>query len=116
VVTLVSQLYERLSSLSQSPIYVVGLSPAHTEILTHDAYPETITERGLAENRLEFISWLQIVPPEMAESVGVERLLSAPVVRAERLDDCAVLLLVHTTPTMVDPEHDPDEVFEHLGL
>lgn len=113
---LVVGLYEHLAREGHPPKFVCGLGPGDVEVLGNPAFPEELTEVGVLADRYEFVSWLQILPPAMADTFDEDRLLSAPASRVERLTDGAVLLVVDTSPTMIESAYDPDAVAEHLGI
>lgn len=114
LIELVRLLYERLVETDREPVYVLGLGPGDEEVLSNPDFEEQVTTDGLRGDQLEFVSWLQILPPRMVETYGVETLQSAPASRVDILSNGAVCLVVDTTPTMIESVYEPEAVEAYL--
>lgn len=80
--------------------YAYGLDVQHLMRLGKDAGPDIpVSRESLAENRIEWVSWLMLFSPEMVEEYGREWLLSAPAWERRELDDGAILLVTTPDPT-----------------
>jgi len=73
-----------------------------------------LDENGNIAYPRPFITWLDIYPPAEVETIGREKLLSAPAPRAEELDDGSVLI-ASKHPLEIGEGHFP-EVSDHLGI
>lgn len=93
--------------------FISGLSAPHGEQIVVEGMSLPVTEESIAENHIEYMSWLVIIPPTFVETYVKETLLSAPAWHAEELDDGAVLLIAYRNP-INGGETQP--IDEHLGL
>lgn len=90
--------YGRSCAVGHPPQYIFGASPTHVAKLRQDSGFLRTTIEGVRAGELEELYWLQLLPPQMAERVGRNRLASAPAPRVDKLDDGAVLLMSHEDP------------------
>lgn len=110
------ELYEYLVACGRTPAYVWGLGPGDVEVLTTPGSPEEITAASIRDGRVTFIAWSQILPPDVVANLGREALLRAPAFRTEQLSDGGVLLVVDTSPTMIESNYEPEAVASHLSI
>lgn len=78
----------------------------------HQPITAPLPDGEFPPSKRKFISWLDIYSPEEVETIGKERLLSAPAFRTEQLDDGSVLV-VSKHPTTHDSL---DDVADHIGI
>lgn len=76
-----------------------------------DQYP--IDCESLAENAINYTTWITVFPPALVETYGRETLLDAPVWRVEEWDDGAIALVTYPNVQYPKPQHPVDD---HLGL
>jgi len=81
-------------------------------IASHQPVAAPLPEDENPASPRRFISWLDLYPPEEVETIGRERLLSAPAPRVEELSDGSVLV-VSKHPLSDDPI---DDIAEHMGI
>lgn len=98
----VLELYDYLS-----PMYVYG-----------DTYLDesSLSVEGIESGQLEALYWVNGFGPEMAESIGRDRLLNAP---ACRVDDCAdggAFLWIAPLPLSQSRGKNSDELSAYLGV
>lgn len=108
-------LYEQFVSAGRTVRYVYGLTGEDEYRIATPQFDVALDRERLAAGELPGVVWCQVVPPELVDTVGEERLLSAPVHRAERLADGAVFLVLHDFPGAEGIVEVPP-VAEHLGV
>ncbi len=89
------------------PLYGFGMLSYRLEAIDVEV-PPPISDKKLAENRINHPTWLMLFPPEMVEAYGREWLKSLPAARIDSLDDGG--LLVITTMEVTDA----DAVYEAM--
>lgn len=109
-------LYVTLTGSDRSVGYACAIDRA--DAVEHRENRPIVTEAGLSAGRLEGLAWYQVLPPDLAASVGRERLHDAPAWRVEDLDDGAVALVVDELPKLprAGLTTNRDAVAEHLGV
>ena len=112
--TLVQKLYEVSCQIGMPPVYVFGGAPTHVDHLRRGTGFVRTTPEGLQEQRFEELYWLQVLPPEMVNSVGRSRILSATVPSITELSDDAILFTGHERPTEFGEEY--LDRLEYFGL
>lgn len=110
-----ADLYEQFVSSGRSVLYVYGLMGWDEHRIATPEVDVALDRERLHAGALPGVVWCQIVPPETVDSVGKDRLLSAPVHRAEQLADGAVFLVLHDFPG-TDGIVETPPVAEHLGV
>lgn len=101
------------SAGTDRPRVVYGVTDLHEELLAGSEMPLPVTGESLAENRIEYATWLMVFPPAMVETYGRETLLSAPAWYTDELDDGAIIVVSHPNPT---GDGETKAIDEHLGL
>jgi|AntDeeMinimDraft_5_1070356.scaffolds.fasta_scaffold00231_13 hypothetical protein len=97
------------------PKFVYGVSEPHFSRLVENDVPPPVTPESLAEDRIEYASWLMGFPPSIVETYGRETLLSAPAWQTSELPDGGVVILATENPTNVcKPE--TRAIDQHLDL
>ena len=114
LVELVTNLYEHLAGRQQTPLRVHGFTPGVSEVLASPNYDESISSAGLRENNVEYVGWLQILPPAVFSGTDEDVVSSIPAWRVEQLVDDAVLIVTDSSPTWIGDEYDPGETEEYL--
>lgn len=95
------------------PTFVYGLQHNMEEALYNFDTPPPADSASLREDRIDYAVWLNVFSPRLVETYGRERLLSAPVWRAEELADGAIMLVYDDDPFFLASFGDLNE---HLGL
>lgn len=111
-VSVIREIYELLEP---KPTLVYGLPGNYHETIVVNGFDHPVSDESLAENRIEYIPWLVILPPAIVDTYGRETVLSAPAWQVEELTDGAILLvaysdLVHGKDLDTAPSN------HHLGL
>lgn len=107
--------YEWLVDHGVDVKYVFGDGGNRRLTLAHDG--PRFTEYQIENDRVGEIFWLQIFPPAMVETIGVDQLTSAPAYRVEELADGGYLLLQRPNPWFDSPANDEygfDGLLVHL--
>lgn len=115
LVEFVAGLYEHLVDEARRPHYVYGFGPADVEVLTDPNLDESISKDGVLDHRLEFVGWLQILPPAMLSDADEDAVLSTPAWRVERLSDGGLLVVTERTPTMIEANYHLHKIEAHLS-
>lgn len=113
-IALSRELYDASRAAGYPAPYVIGADPDQVDAL-HGNYGEVVapTTEGVLDGVVEHLYWFQILPPNMVDAIGRERLLSAPGVRVEELPDRGILLVAYDRPV---PSGTVDEIEDYLGL
>lgn len=113
-IALGEELYDASRTAGYPAPYVIGADPDQVDAL-HGNYVESVapTTEGVLNGVVEQLYWFQLLPPTMVETVGRERLQSAPGAQVEELADNGLLLVAYDRPV---PSGTVDEIEEHLGI
>lgn len=95
---LVARVYGASLDAGHRPVYVAGGDPTHVDHVRRQSGFLRTTREGVLAGEMEELYWLQILPPATVETVGREKLESAPAYRVEELPDGAVLLVAYGNP------------------
>ena len=68
-----------------------------------------VSDESLAQNRINYPTWLMLFPPEMVETYGREWLLDLPAERIDELDDGAIMVVATTAITECDTDEEIQE-------
>lgn len=98
-------LYQRSVQAGRRPIYAVVAQDSGKYRVP------PFTEQSVLADAIVELGWMHVFTPEQVETLGRERLLSAPATRIEELDDGSVALAV----TLGD-EDEQDGVAAHIGI
>lgn len=94
------------------PAFVFGVQHHMGEAISQIGEPPVDAE-SLADDRINYVVWLDVFPPALVERYGRETLLSAPAWRTEEWDDGSVLVVAYEDPLSLRGFRDLND---HLGL
>ncbi|WP_435362115.1 hypothetical protein [Haloarchaeobius sp. DFWS5] len=75
-----------------------------------------VTEQSFQNRRLEYLPWIVVLPPALVETYGRETVQSAPVYRAETLDDGSILVITNESHGGPTPEKPYTDAGDHIGV
>lgn len=79
----------------------------------HQPMHHPVSEDDLPPSDRKFLTWLDIFPPEEVETIGEQRLLTAPADVSEQLPDGSIILVSRHMPDYPEPL---DDIADHVGI
>lgn len=111
------ELLELVTAISEvaapRPAFVYSLRNAMEADIRSFDHPAPVDADSLAEDRINHATWISIFPPPLVDTYGRQRLLDAPVWKAEELDDGAILVVTHDS---IEKPVYQEEFNEYLDL
>ncbi|WP_018257368.1 hypothetical protein [Halomicrobium katesii] len=79
----------------------------------HQPMHHPVSADDLPPSDRKFLTWLDIFPPEEVETIGEQRLLTAPADVSEQLPDGSIILVSKHMPDHPEPL---DDIADHVGI